>query len=429
MTAILDLRERVQRNLPLLTGFTAIAGLRLYLPIYVAYCQQLGLSTAQAGLLWAITSAAALASEGLTGLMADCWGYRRSLLLGSCLLCVGFTCTYLAPLAPSVWWWLVGSQSLIGIAVALVYTATPQAFASKSAAWLGHGEGQYHGFAGRSLGSMYATSALAAALTWGIIHVWWQSGLRLTWIFQAGLSAGMVLVAYLTVDPEEFRSTRRASGRPSWWQVAQARRVFLPLLPLVIVAVISAPSLFVAQAWCASKGLGPAWSTAIMVVGFLIMGAVTVKIAAWVRRLGVARVAMIAAVVITLSYLGMAWLPGWWQLLAVVAIFLPCGIPIIGIACYVDRFVPEYKATALSMYSAAIYASSFGLLPAFGWMMDRYSFRVASEVWAIGFGMSFVAVASLLFQWKTRVRAETPLAPVALLWRRGCSCLNPLRYT
>jgi MFS family permease len=404
-----DIRAQVQRNLPLLTWFTFILGLRLYLPVFLSYYQQMGFNTGRTTLLWSASSIAIIASDGLTGLVADRWGYRRSLMLGACLLAAAFLGVYSAPDVPIRFWWVVTCQILIGLGFAFTYSATPQAFGSKSAEWLGR-NGMYARFAGRSIASMFLASAMAAGLALTAIEVWPQSGPRLIWLIQALLAGGLFIVAYCTVDLEDFRvgKRQRRTVSQSLSELRAHWSIFLPLVPLVVLGVVNENAAVAAQAYCLAQGLGLIWSTVIVGSGFLLTAAASTKIPSWLDRFGLPRIVILAAVLAALSYSSVTILPGRWEAIGVVAMFGSVCLPFLAAATYLDRHVALYRATALSAITTAKNACTVFLLPLYGWLVDAYSFTLACLIWAVGFSAIFAVTATAIFRQTAVVSSTIP---------------------
>jgi hypothetical protein len=144
-----------------------VLGVRLYIPVYIVYLHQLGLSKSQVGLLWSLSYFAQLAFDGPTGLLADVCGYRKALMLGSGLLMISF----------------------------LVYTSTTRALGR----W-NHDDDQV---SASLTATMFLGTVVGSIMTWGMVMVQAhdQSVPRLVWLVQAALAACLVFVASAMTEP------------------------------------------------------------------------------------------------------------------------------------------------------------------------------------------------------------------------------------
>src|SRR3954469_16434100 len=111
----------------LAVGWAAISELVPYYPLYALLFLDTGLSDAQISLLFALWSVTAVVAEVPTGLLADRWSRRGSVVLGGVLEAVAFA---VWTAAPSYWgfaigfviWGLAGAL-MSGASEALVYDA------------------------------------------------------------------------------------------------------------------------------------------------------------------------------------------------------------------------------------------------------------------------------------------------------------------
>ena len=430
MSALPELDRRVQRNLPLLHCYSFLLGLKLYVPVWLIYFRQLGLTDFQSGQLWAISFGASLLTDGITGVIADRWGYRKSLMLGGWLITASFIGFYLAPEAANDWWCLAASMALLGVAATFVYNSTPQAFGSKSAKKVGN-KGGFRRVQGLYSMNIYLGSALGAALAWVAISVL-PDATRLVWIIQAGLSFGLVAVAYATQDLDEFRPGRNIAHWPSPREIFMKSRKFLhlhgscllTLVPILVLALGVEPLAFTAQAYCESVHLGLGWSTALFAVGYMISGTGAFKFAK--LQLSPRRTIVTLAALLAGAWLAMSCLPGWWQLVGIFALFLANGLPAITANALLDQLFLQYKATAMSVYMTVKRACFVVAWPAMGWMFQHWHFRFASLIVGLGLAAGMLVLAPLILI-RTRgaslplMRVPTPWAgqPPSLICRRG----------
>src|SRR3954453_22958449 len=111
----------------LAVGWAALSELVPYYPLYALLFLDTGLSDAQISFLFALWSITAVVAEVPTGLLADRWSRRGSVVLGGVLQAVAFA---VWTAAPSFWAfaagfviWGLGGALMSGASEALVYDA------------------------------------------------------------------------------------------------------------------------------------------------------------------------------------------------------------------------------------------------------------------------------------------------------------------
>jgi MFS family permease len=362
MTASTGTRS-LQRNVPLMKAFNALLGFRIYVPLWLIYFHSLGISNGKVGLLWGVCFAADLTFDVLTGLLADRWGYGKTLILGSCLLALSFLGMYAAPYAPSPWWWLVANFAVMGVSSNMVYTSTPQALGSKSADLV-----EQDKVSSSITAYMLTSNAGATLLTLVLVEQWAGGAPRQVWLPQAVLTMGMVFIGFMTVEPE--RAPEQEPKHLLGW------RVVIALIPLALVTTVANLTAFVTQAYCTSAGQRLSSSSITFALGYLGAAAAMFCFSKISRRLGTAKFTIVSVVALAASWFGAALLPGRGQLIAIVAMTWVCEFPGVIAVNFIVKRVANYKATALSTFSSCVRGLGIATYPAIGWAFDRWSLRV-----------------------------------------------------
>lgn len=201
------------RNLPTYYLYRFLGNLAFWMPIWVIYLQEVrGLSLTQIGLIDASFWLVGALSEVPTGVVADVWSRKTSLLLGLALQIVALL---LYGLAPS-WLWILIASIVWGIALSFTSGAA-EALIYDTLCEMGREE-EYTTVSGRAL--MLRQSAwVLAGLLGGWLAAW---DLRLPYLLTALL--GLVVMG-LAARLQEPPMRGEGEARPSYWHtIRQAAR-------------------------------------------------------------------------------------------------------------------------------------------------------------------------------------------------------------
>jgi MFS family permease len=397
MAAVPDVRARVQRNLPLLTWFTFLTGVRVYAPVTVLYFHEFGLSTASVAVAWSVCYGAHIAFDWVTGLVADYWGYRKSLILGCALFFMSFLTIAITPMASIAWWWLAAGMAGMGIAASLIYPPTVQAFARRSTDWLEE-QGAYFGFAGKSMSKFQYGGALGTVVAFGLLSLHGLGGMRLVWVVQSVLTLCLLGIAYCTIDLAKWRHPVRRSLSRSVAKVKaafEARQSWSPivirLLPLFAITLINETVSFTVQSFSYVSGFSPGGFACIFCAGYVAGGFVAAQMPELLKRVAAESLISGLGAVVVASRLAITVVPPDWQVLAAVCMLSPVGSPFVIIWNILIPVSERYRATTLSMYATANNIGFVLLCPALGWLAAQWSFNAACLISAAAFSLCFIA--------------------------------------
>jgi predicted MFS family arabinose efflux permease len=190
----MDQRNRYSANIPKFYLYTGIKGLYLWMPIIVIYLQQerqLSLTqvTLLASLSWIVTSLA----EIPTGMVADAFGRKVSIVIGNVLEIAAILLYVAGPSYTS----LLIADVLWGISISF-FTGATDALLYDSLAMEGR-EQEYTRLAGRGEGLMQA-AMIGGALIGGLIGAY---DLRLPFIITAVLNGVTLMIMLSIAEPPD----------------------------------------------------------------------------------------------------------------------------------------------------------------------------------------------------------------------------------
>ena len=353
--------------------------------------EERGLTLGQVLVFEAVFSAVGLATDVPTGMLADRYGRRPSMLVGAAIMSLAMAVFGLA----SELWILLFSYALWGVADALM-SGADEAFLYDSLRGLGRAE-QFP----RRLGRLHAyTAGVTAVCTVAGAAIAHYTSLATPMLLSAGFAAAAVLAGLWLVEPPAERSTsylgsgasaaRRALGTPQLrWAVLLGTAV---TLGVSIVYLTFQPILV-------DAGIPVGWLAAFAVSFHVLVaagGGLASRVAAGI---GLRRTLLLTAVLGTLPLLGGASGTAW--------LFPVFALPVLAwslirplVADYLSQRVPEQeRATVLSVNYMAWRVGTIAALPFVAPLVDRAGTGAALTASAALLGL--MALACLLLWLRT----------------------------
>jgi MFS family permease len=391
--------------------YTAFKSLYLWMPILIIYLQhRQHLSLTQITLLSSVSWLVAAFAEIPTGVVADAFGRKASVLLGNLLEIVAIVMYALAPSFEI----LLVADVLWGISISFFSGAT-DAFLYDSLKVVDR-EGDYTRVSGRLEALTQAAMAIGA-LAGGLIGAY---DLRLPLLITAALNLVTFAIALTMKEPpvnQQSPSAPRPSYRETLRQTAGLLRAQPALRYLLIYGALLPVAAFITSMTLLQPhavGLGlPIALMGVLLIGIrgsTMGGSVIAGLSA--ERVGERAVLLIAPLLIIGSLLLLAVTRSAWNLLLFGAISLVTAVvrPLIG--AIIQRYLPgEVRATVLSVRALLFTFVLAGMEPTVGMLGDRYG--LSASFVALAVATAFALATLLVMGERHATRPELAESPSA----------------
>lgn len=359
----------MQRNLRLLPWWWVLRWVWLGEGIWVLYLtDERGLTLGEAVLFEAIYSAVVIATELPTGMVADRFGRRVSLLVGTGAVVLGFlmfgASTSMLVLLSAYAFLAIADTSFSGADTAMLYDSLKAVGRDRDfTAW--HGR----------MNALIAIAIAGFTIVGSLMVRWWPLWTPI--VLSAALTAPALILAWFMTDPPrtDERHAYLETGRRA---IALVRRAPALLSAMVLMAVttIAIASVAVFQQHFLREAGIPVWGVGLFVAGQMALAAVGSWIAAPLgNRLGLRRTLWLMPIGSTLALAAAA--PGH---LALYPLFL---FPALGwnilyphFADYLARRVTDsLRASVMSIANIVSGLAAVTVVPLTGLGVDRLGFR------------------------------------------------------
>ncbi len=364
-----DTRSGMERNMRLLPWWWVLRWVWLGEAVWIIYLiRERGLTLGQVALFEAVFMAVVLASEVPTGMIADRYGRRISLIMATALTSAAFI-TFGLSTSTSV---LLVSYALFGVADALT-SGADTALLFDTMRRVGR-EHDFANFVGR-LGGVQ--SAVIAGLTLAGAVLADSFSLALPITLSGVLTIPAIGIAWFLVEPphEGERPSFIATGRLALGRVASSRAIWAAILTFGVVNVAIWAMAVTIQPVVVAYGL-PLWTLGVFIGAQMLSGSA----AAWFsgpagRRLGLRRTLLTMPLLGAIALLGGAHGSIW-----LFPIFI---LPAVGwnvlqphVTDYLSRRSPDReRATVLSMMNLAATVGAIIASVIFGLVVDDAGIR------------------------------------------------------
>ncbi|MEY4701657.1 MAG: hypothetical protein RL326_1844 [Pseudomonadota bacterium] len=372
----------LSKNISLISARSFFAMFLITIPILVPYWRSLGLSMHEIFEIQAIFGLAVAVLEVPTGYIADLFGRKLSVVLGSFISGVGFTILLFA----DSYWSLVGFEVVLALACTLVSGAEDAILFESIPAGVSRKKviGSFTSFG--LIGEVLAALLAGFLVMYSFRAVLWAQVI-VSWI--------PFFVSLFLVEPPR-PPVKRGS------HVAEIRDVFVkviahePLTRLVLINfVVAGLSSFcvvwlLQEFWRQSQVpmsyFGVMWAALMLVSVFVSRGAHALE-----SLLGAHRTLLLIALAPIVGYLLMAFAPPLVGIVAGGLFYVTRGLTYV---IYQDAFnwrVPsQYRATANSFVSLFFRLAFVPIGPLLGSVVDQQGMRTGLVVLALGFSGTLV---------------------------------------
>ncbi|MBP7463519.1 MAG: MFS transporter [Bacteroidales bacterium] len=364
----------------------------LVMPIIVLFYQENGLSLRDVLTLQAVYSISIVAWEIPSGYLADFWGRRKTIILGSILGTLG----YVIYSFTSGFWGFFAAEFTLGIGISLISGADSAILYDTLVEHKRSNE--YMKLEGRviSIGNFAETFA---ALAGGLLA---EISLRTPFIAQSVVAAIAIPASFMLYEPARTRPMINAGMKHILSIVKHALFIDKELRRNILYSsIIGSATLSMAwflQPYLANElhmgtaEIGIAWFTLNMLVGIATLLAYKFE-----NFAGPTITLITIAVAIPGTYVLMAYIHGWAILLLIALFYIIRGIATPVLKDYINRITAsDIRATVLSVRNFLIRILFSILGPFVGYFADAYSLRDALALAGIIFFVSS-AIAVIFF--------------------------------
>ena len=379
-------RRALERNLRILPWWWASRWIWLGEAIWVVYLtRERGVTLGEVLLFQAVYSGVIIVAEIPTGMMADRWGRRLSVILGSAVAaCAMFTfgIGHSIPI-------LLASYALFSVADAL-FSGADSAILFDTLKVLGR-DHEFTRWQARE--QVIAGGSIGVYTLIGALMVRWVP-LSVPFVVSGAVSILGVVLAWALVDPQ--RESERHSFTHIGVRAARevlGRRTLLTAAVLMALVEAAAQTMGIAQQPVFVHYGVPLWSLGLFVGAQLGFAALSAAAAHWIgRRIGLVLLFCSMPLVGGLGLLGgiggVIWL---YPILIAPSIAWNVLWPFV--SDYIARRVEDpIRATALSFASVLVHLTSVAVLPLFGFVIDRQGLDAGLEIAAAGLAFTSLVV-------------------------------------
>ncbi len=396
-------RRALERNLRILPWWWATRYVWLGEAIWVIYLtRERGLTIGEVLLFQAVYSAVVIVSEVPTGMMADRWGRRLSVILGS-TVAVGAMLTFgLGHTIPI----LLVSYAMFSVADAL-FSGADSAILFDTLKGLDRDD-EFTRWQAREL--VIGGAATGAYTLIGALMVQWVP-LSVPFVVSGALSVVGVAPAWMLTDPPregERHSFIRIGIRAARQVLGRRTLLTAALLMALVTAAIQTMGVS-QQPIFLSYGV-PIWSLGFFVGVQLGFSALSAAIADRLgRRIGLVLVFLSMPLLSGLALLGGVGGKIWLYPILIMP-SLSWNVLWPYVSDYIARRVDDpIRATALSVASVLNHLTSFAVLPLFGFAIDRRGLDTGLAIAAAGITLTSLLV--LLIWWRAGDHASAAAEP------------------
>jgi predicted MFS family arabinose efflux permease len=365
-------RMNVSANIPKLYLIKTAKWFMLFMPYVVPFYEWNGFGMKEVLLLQAIYSVTIVVMEIPSGYLADVFGRKKTLVLGSVLGFGGFLCY---AVGSGFWGFLlaevilgIGQSFISGADSALMYDSLKEMKKEK----------EYIRYEGRLTSAGNISEAVAAFLAFIPAAI----SLRAPYVAQTFVAFLAVPAAMMLVEPGHFRRQTGLRMKNILMVVKYAvsdhremrRNIFFS-------SVIGAATL--TMAWFAQRFFGvirldleyysPAWAILNLTTGLFSYMAYRIE-----RRLGMKRSLLLITLLIPTGYIFLGFNHSYLGLIILWLFYIVRGFATPVLKDYINRITEsKIRATVLSVRNFIIRLLFASTAPFFGWIADAWSFQSA----------------------------------------------------
>lgn len=376
-----------KHNLPRLQRLAFSTFFIPLLPVLVPFFQSKGMGMTEIFSLNAIFGLSVAVFELPTGYIADMWGRRRALILGTCIKGVAFS---MLPFVDGFWQFVV-YEILIGIGFSFV---SGNDFALYFDSLQYHPVEKREGLIARVQANKSWGEALASLIGGALASV------SMTAVVIGNAIAGWLPAANVaTLKEAEYTKMRQKTHRERVGHIysqlfMQTPKVRFMLLNIIVWSSASFFMVWAYQKYWQEQGIGIGWFGLLWALQNALVAVTCRLVPRFEKRFGLRFTLILVPVTVLVGYGGMGLLTGWIGVVMGFFFLISRGIMTVSMTSQLNQLVPsEFRATANSIASLGMRVV-FGVFgPLIGYGLDHYGFRVT----LVTLGCLFALIAIALF--------------------------------
>ena len=386
--------ERViRRNIIKLYTMAFFEAVMVITAVFVPLLQRHGLSMAEVMQTQAMFAFVVASCEVPSGYLADLWGRKNTIVLGTALCAIGFS-------------WFIFADSFVDFLLMEFLLGVGMSLNSGADLALLYDSQNYLSRNGQPnkttkliarLVSMESLAAGLAGVATGILALW---SLDLVVYAQALICLVPVGIALTLVEAPRVISVGSHAENALRIREAIIGQPLIPgiVLTLVTVGVAAMLGFWLYQPYWSGRGIPVAWFGYIWAFHCVVVS-IGAHFSSWAEDLlGSRKLLVLIAVVILTGFVGMALVDGWWGVCFGFAIGLSRGLnSVILVDGLNKRLSAEFRATVNSLVSLGTRAAFILVGPLLGFVVDGYGAEAAMLVLAVLFAPTMVVVLMILF--------------------------------
>jgi hypothetical protein len=396
-------KRSLQKNIPVIYLMGFFHSFMVVIPVFVPLVQGYGLSMSEVLQTQALFAMTVALTEVPSGYIADLWGRKRAILLGSLLNGFGFLALVWADSFAD----FLRYEFILGLGISLISGADLALLYDSETVLLEQGEGGGAG-ATRSLSRLISIEAGASGVA-GIVAslLLIYSTMQALLIVQALCGFMPLLLGLLLVETPrpEIQVSHSANAREIFRLLLFGKPVVLwTTLAIIVFGLLAVYSFWMYQKYWELQGMPVAWFGYTW-AAFALMVSISARYAGMIEKfLGWRRLLWLAASLPIIGLLGMAFIGGWAGVMCGLVIQVSRGLSLTLFYDALNRRVPgDFRATVNSLVSLGVRGVFIITGPGLGYLLDSRGMHVTLVILACVFAPLFLLVIAGL---GTRIRRE-----------------------
>jgi hypothetical protein len=396
-------KRSLQKNIPVIYLMGFFHSFMVVIPVFVPLVQGYGLSMSEVLQTQALFAMTVALTEVPSGYIADLWGRKRAILLGSLLNGFGFLALVWADSFAD----FLRYEFILGLGISLISGADLALLYDSETVLLEQGEGGGAG-ATRSLSRLISIEAGASGVA-GIVAslLLIYSTMQALLIVQALCGFMPLLLGLLLVETPrpEIQLSHSANAREIFRLLLFGKPVVLwTTLAIIVFGLLAVYSFWMYQKYWELQGMPVAWFGYTW-AAFALVVSISARYAGMIEQfLGWRRLLWLAASLPIIGLLGMAFIGGWAGVMCGLVIQVSRGLSLTLFYDALNRRVPgDFRATVNSLVSLGVRGVFIITGPGLGYLLDSRGMHVTLVILACVFAPLFMLVIAGL---GTRIRRE-----------------------
>ena len=383
----------VQANIWKLYVIKGLRWFQLVMPIVIIFFQDNGLSLFEIMIIQATYSATVGVMEIPSGFLADVFGRRKSLILGSIFSFIGFSVISLS----FGFWEFISAQLILGLAQSFI-SGSDTALLYDSLVETKQKD-KYTKIEGRTYGIGNFSEAIAGVLGGLLAGI----SLRYPWYAQVAVAFTIIPISFSLVEPNVTEEKLKKSIKSVWnvvkFSLFENKWLKWLILLSSFIGIATLSAAWFAQPYFTSieiplKWFGVAWAFLNLSAGFSSMNTYRLH-----KKVSSNNLLFFLSGGIALSFVCLSFTNAYLGMFCLFSIFIFRGLATPTINNLINESTTsEKRATVLSIKSFCIRIGFAITAPILGWIADNYSLDNSFFILGITIGICSMLASYFLYQ-------------------------------